>query len=170
MALDGFNIISGGARGVDETSMLSALDAEGTAVGVLASGLLSAAISGKWRKYIKNNQLLLISIFYPDAGFNVGNAMARNKYIYCMSDAALVVHSGTKGGTWTGALENLKKGYSLLWVKNNNDTNAGNGYIVEKGGHWYEENLDSKSLFIRPKKNNFQDIKEENMSSQMDLF
>jgi len=170
LALDGFNIISGGAKGVDEISMLSSLEAEGTAVGVLSNGLLSAAISGKWRKYIKNNQLLLLSTFYPEAGFNVGNAMARNKYIYCMSDAALVVHSGTKGGTWTGALENLKKGYSLLWVKKNNDTNAGNGHIVEKGGHWYVENLNSKSLFIRPKKNNLQDIKEENMSSQMDLF
>lgn len=170
LALDGFNIISGGARGVDEISMLSSLEVEGTAVGVLSSGLLSAAISGKWRKYIKNNQLLLLSTFYPDAGFNIGNAMARNKYIYCMSDAALVVHSGTKGGTWTGALENLKKEYSLLWVRENHDANSGNVHIVEKGGRWYEDSLESKSLFIRPKKNNIQDVKEDGMSPQMDLF
>jgi len=170
LALDGFNIISGGAKGVDEISMLSSLEVEGTAVGVLSNGLLSAAISGKWRKYIKNNQLLLISVFYPEAGFNVGNAMARNKYIYCMSDAALVVHSGTKGGTWTGALENLKKGYSLLWVKKTNDIEAGNEQIVGKGGYWYKESMDTKSLFIKRKKNNLQNIKEERVSSQMDLF
>ncbi|HIK62474.1 MAG TPA: DNA-processing protein DprA [Flavobacteriales bacterium] len=171
MALDGFNIISGGARGVDETSMLSALDAEGNAIGVLSNGLLSAAVSGKWRKYIKNNQLLLISIFYPDAGFNVGNAMARNKYIYCMSDAALVVHSGTKGGTWTGALENLKKEYSLLWVKKTNDVEAGNKKIVEQGGCWYEESMDSSSFFARPKIESQKKSEEKKQSSsQMNLF
>ena len=171
MALDGFNIISGGARGVDETSMLSALGAEGTAIGVLSNGLLSAAVSGKWRKYIKNNQLLLISIFYPDAGFNVGNAMARNKYIYCMSDAALVVHSGTKGGTWTGALENLKKEYSLLWVKKTNDVEAGNKKIVEQGGCWYEESMDSSSFFARPKIESQKKSEEKKQSSsQMNLF
>ena len=37
-----------------------------------------------------DNNLVLISPFYPDAGFNVGNAMQRNKYIYCLSDAAMV--------------------------------------------------------------------------------
>ena len=61
--------MSGGARGVDETAMLASLEAEGTALGVLANDLLKAAISGKWRKYLKINQLVLVSTYYPEAHF-----------------------------------------------------------------------------------------------------
>ncbi len=52
----------------------------------------------------------MISPYSPEAPFHsVGNAMARNKLIYCMADQALVVHSRREGGTWNGALENLEK-------------------------------------------------------------
>jgi predicted Rossmann fold nucleotide-binding protein DprA/Smf involved in DNA uptake len=42
------------------------------------------------------------------AGFNVDNAMQRNKLIYALADAALVISSDyQKGGMWTGAAEQL---------------------------------------------------------------
>jgi len=41
----GAAVVSGAARGIDEAAMLGALDAEGTAVGVLADGLLRASSS-----------------------------------------------------------------------------------------------------------------------------
>lgn len=72
---NGYSIISGGARGIDEASMLGALEAEGTVVGVLAYGLLRACSSAKYREYLMKNDLALISTFYPEAGFNSGNAM-----------------------------------------------------------------------------------------------
>src|SRR3990172_8427415 len=97
--------------------MLGALEHEGTVIGVLADSLLKAATSNKYRKYLVNNNLVLISPYYPEAGFNAGNAMSRNKYIYCLTDAAIVVQSGTEGGTWNGAIENLKKEWVPLWVK-----------------------------------------------------
>jgi predicted Rossmann fold nucleotide-binding protein DprA/Smf involved in DNA uptake len=127
---EGYSIVSGGARGVDEASMLGALEAEGTVIGVLADSLLRACTSAKYRKYLLANNLVLISTFYPEAGFNAGNAMQRNKYIYCLSDAAIAVQSGTKGGTWSGAMENLKKQWVPLWVKRTADTLAGNSAIV----------------------------------------
>jgi predicted Rossmann fold nucleotide-binding protein DprA/Smf involved in DNA uptake len=117
-ASEGLNVVSGGARGVDKIAMQSALEVEGTAVGVLANDLLKTALSSTWRSYIKNNQLCLLSSYSPDAGFNVGNAMGRNKYIYCLSDFALVVQSAKdKGGTWTGATENLKRKWVRLFVQ-----------------------------------------------------
>lgn len=133
--------------------MLGALENEGTVIGVLAHGLLKAATSKKYRAFIMDNNLVLVSGFYPEAGFNVGNAMARNKYIYCLSEAAVVVHSGTKGGTWNGALENLKKGWVPLWVKKTIDSKAGNQKIVMKGGNWLSENInavDIDALFSKP--------------------
>jgi len=117
-AQEGMNVVSGGARGVDKTAMQSALEADGTAVGVLANGLLKTALSSTWRTYIKRKQLCLITSYSPEAGFNRGNAMGRNKYIYCLSDFALVVQSAKgSGGTWAGATENLKKQWATLFVQ-----------------------------------------------------
>ena len=42
-------LISGGARGVDETAMLAALDAGGYVIGILPDSLLKASTSRKWR-------------------------------------------------------------------------------------------------------------------------
>ncbi|MFU8787977.1 MAG: DNA-processing protein DprA [Methylobacter sp.] len=150
-ALAGVNIVSGGAKGIDETAMLGALSVDGSVIGVLADSLLKAATSQKWRNSLLNNNLVLVSPFYPEAGFAVGNAMARNKYIYCLSDAVVVVHSGKTGGTWSGAIENLKKAWVPVWVKPTDDTEAGNADIVKQGAGWCEniiEQLDISSLFV----------------------
>ena len=93
------------------------------------------------------NRLVLISPFYPEAGFSAGNAMSRNQYIYCISDAAMVIHSGTRGGSWNGANENLKKSWVPLWVKPTNDQQAGNKALVESGGIFLE--TDIKDLDIK---------------------
>ena len=147
---NGYSIVSGGARGVDEAAMLGALEAAGTVIGVLADNLLRACSTAKYRKYLMTNDLVLISTFYPEAGFNAGNAMQRNKYIYSLSDAAMVVHSGEKGGTWNGALENVKEQWVSLWVKRTSDSNSGNDAIVRAGGMWVPESvgeIDFNSLF-----------------------
>lgn len=133
-AEQGHSIVSGGARGVDETAMLGALAAEGTVIGVLADSLLPASASARFRKHVMNQNLVLVSPFYPEAGFSAGNAMARNKYIYCLADAAAVVRTGTKGGTWSGAVENLKKGWVSLWVRELEDESAGNEPLIREGG------------------------------------
>ena len=147
----GLSVVSGGARGIDEEAMLGALRNNGTVVGIMADSLLQAATASKWRQGLMSNDLVLVSPFYPEAGFNAGNAMARNKYIYCLSQAAVVVHSGSKGGTWNGALENLKKHWVPLWVKETLDVEAGNRHLVDQGGGWISgciDNLDVKALAI----------------------
>ncbi len=132
-ALEGLNIVSGGARGVDETAMLASLEVDGTAIGILANDLLKSALSSKWRKHIRQNQLVLLSIYYPEASFSVGNAMGRNKYIYCLSDHALIVRSDEgKGGTWAGANENFKKNWIPLFVKE--PSNAEGNIALKKMG------------------------------------
>ncbi len=149
-AEEGLSIVSGGARGVDEAAMLGALEREGTVVGVLADRLLKAATSGTWRGGVMAGNLVLISPFNPEAGFEVGNAMARNKYVYCLSDAAVVVHSGAKGGTWTGALENLKNGWVPLWVKSDAGPGSANALIVQQGARRLTaspRDLNLRSLF-----------------------
>jgi len=134
LALCGYSVVSGGARGVDEASMMGSIEAEGTTIGVLADGLLKKVLSKKYRQAIMQGNLVLITPFYPEGRFSVGNAMGRNKYIYTLADTAIVVHSGKRGGTWEGAKENLRHKWVPLFVKESDDTEAGNSELIDMGG------------------------------------
>ena len=136
----GRQVVSGGAAGVDRAAMLGALQAEGTAVGVLADNLLRAASSARYRKYLMSGDLALVSPFNPEVRFLVGNAMARNKYIYCLAQDAIVVSSTVdSGGTWNGAVENLRQGWVPLAVKQTEALDSGNPKLVELGGRWLSD-------------------------------
>jgi len=117
-------LVSGGARGIDQASMRGALEAGGKAVGVMADSLERAAMNREHRELLMEDRLALISPYDPSAGFNVGHAMQRNKLIYALADAALVVNSDyEKGGTWAGAIEQLEKLHFVpVYVRD-----AGNG-------------------------------------------
>ena len=139
IALQGRTVVSGGARGVDEAATLGALDHDGTAIGILADSLLRASNSAKYRRALMDKNLVLVSPFNPEAGFDVGNAMARNKYIYALSDAAIIVSASEgKGGTWNGAVEALKHAWVPTWVKAHPDPQSGNAALIRLGARWLE--------------------------------
>lgn len=103
-------VVSGGAKGIDQAAMRGALESGGKVCGVLADSLEKIAMNREHRNLLIEGQMVLVSPYDPNAGFNVGNAMQRNKLIYALSDASLVVSSDLKkGGTWAGAVEQLDK-------------------------------------------------------------
>lgn len=135
-AQSGLQLVSGAARGVDETAMHGAFEEGGTVVGVMADSLLRAAVSGKYREGIRSGQLILISPYNPEAGFNVGNAMGRNKHIYALADYAVVVNSDfQKGGTWAGAEEELRReGGRPVFIRVGSNMSRGNTELLKMGG------------------------------------
>jgi len=102
-------IVSGGARGADQTSMRTAFECGGSVVAALPGDLLKTCLARENREAIGAGRVLLFSAVDPDERFTPINAMDRNKYIYAMADYAFVAQSDTKGGTWTGAVEELKR-------------------------------------------------------------
>lgn len=126
-------VISGGAKGVDAEAMSTALSEGGYVIGVLGHGLAQASTSKKYRPGLQNNTLILVSPYNPEAGFSVGTAMGRNKYIYTLSDACLVVSSDLKGGTWNGANENLKHRWVPLLVRDDSTIPKGNKKLIALG-------------------------------------
>lgn len=137
-ARDKLCVISGGAKGVDSAAMQGAGEAGGVVIGVLAADLLRASVNRHNRIGIQSGQLVLVSPFNPEVGFNAGNAMARNRFIYSLADYALVVDSAQgEGGTWAGALENLRFGWVPLYVRTPGEK-AGNAALIAKGGHGFE--------------------------------
>ena len=128
-------LVSGAARGIDQAAMRGALEAGGTAVGVLADSLERAALSRENRKFLMDGRLALVSPYDPAAGFNVGHAMQRNKLVYALTDAALVVNSDyDKGGTWAGAVEQLEKLKLVpVYVRSKGETSKGLEALLRKG-------------------------------------
>lgn len=128
-------VVSGGARGVDQIAMRSALEAGGKTIGVLADNLLKASIERHARYAIAEGQLLLISPYHPQARFAVGSAMGRNKLIYAIADYGLVVSADhKKGGTWAGAEEELKRQRSItIFVRTTGNVPLGNKKLLELG-------------------------------------
>lgn len=128
-------VISGGAKGVDITAMRGALNQGGAVIGVLAEGLARAAIERSNRESLLDGRLCLISPFDPRAGFNIGNTMQRNKFIYALADAALVVNSDiNKGGTWSGAVEQLNKLRLVpVFVRSTGAASPGLDALVKRG-------------------------------------
>ena len=120
-------VISGGARGIDQAAMRGAQDAGGIVVGILADGLEKAVVRREHREALMNGRLALICPYDPAAGFNVGHAMQRNKLIYALADAALVVNSDYgKGGTWAGATEQLGRlKFVPVYVRADGDVGKG---------------------------------------------
>lgn len=131
-ASQGFVVVSGGAKGVDQTAMLAALNNGGESIGILTDSLLRASASKPYRDGLRDNRLLLLSPFNPEARFVNYNAMARNKYIYALSETVVVVKSDyDTGGTWRGALENIKAKWVPLWVRNSDQ--QGNQELIKLG-------------------------------------
>ena len=153
-AAQGYVLVSGGARGVDQSAMTGALENEGTAVGVLADNLLRSAISSRYRPHLLAGHLALVSPSNPESGFDVGRAMSRNRYIYCLADSAVVVSStARKGGTWNGAIEAIKAKWVPVWVKQHSDATSGNADLIHQGAACLAEHLDNMEvLFDGPRR------------------
>ncbi len=130
----GYSVVSGGAKGIDIESSTFALANGCNVVEFLSDSLSKKVLKSEFSKYIRSGNLLLLSTVKPTAGFNVGFAMARNKYIYCASEATIVMKSDLdKGGTWSGAIESLNKNYSSVCIYDN-PKYKGNQALINKGG------------------------------------
>jgi len=139
----GYGVVSGGARGIDTVSGTEALLNGSYSVEYLADSLLKKLKRCDAVKNIQQGKLLLISAAKPDAGFQVGMAMTRNKYIYVQSSGTVVVRSDlNKGGTWSGASENLKNNWctTLCW----DHPYPGNQALIKKGAVPIGDDWDGK--------------------------
>tara|TARA_B100000686_G_scaffold268494_1_gene284052 strand:- start:2584 stop:3618 length:1035 start_codon:yes stop_codon:yes gene_type:complete len=142
------NIISGCAKGVDQISMLSALGAGGTAIGVLGDSLIKKSLDKDYRTALLEKRLVLISTQDPSSRFETWKAMDRNKYIYGLSDVGLVMKTDYgSGGTWTGAVEQLDKLKLVpIYVRLSKRKTKGSTALLEKGAIEWPNPCDLKSF------------------------
>ncbi len=133
-AAHGYGVVTGAAKGVDRLAMLAVLAAGGRAVGVLADSLTKATRDPDVRRAVADGCLCLCTPYNPTAGFTVANAMGRNKVIYALSQATVVVAADLdKGGTWAGAVEALRRRNAPVLVWTGEGAGEGNPRLVERG-------------------------------------
>lgn len=128
----GYGVVSGGAKGIDTIAGTESLQLGAISVEYLSDSLLKKLNKADTVRSVQDGRLLLLSAVKPDAGFNVGVAMMRNRYVYAQSEGTVVVRSDlNKGGTWTGANENLKNAWcpTLCW----DHPYPGNQALLQKG-------------------------------------
>lgn len=157
---EGYSVVSGYARGVDQIAMKAALDAEGATIGMVSEGLLRNA-----RNHLENleeERILFLSTSLPsDNKFIAWKAMDRNKFIYAATEITVVVDSALKsGGTWEGATEALKNNWTRVCVQAGGEPGTGrhgleslgaipvNSTDVQLSG-WVELSASSKQ-FVQP--------------------
>lgn len=156
-AKQGIALISGAAKGIDRDAMSGALEVGGCVLGVLAEGLSKTATSGQYRSGLVSDHLTLVSPYDPDSRWFAYTAMERNKILYGLSDAALVVASSAdSGGTWAGASEALQHGRVKVFIKSTGTLAPGNSKLLRMGGDPFPaepwDNL--RALFAPPQEKN----------------
>lgn len=127
-------VVSGYAKGVDKQALDSVLKYGGKSIVVLPQGITTFTSGFKvLYKEIVIGKVLVVSTFHPKAAWSTGLAMARNPIIYGMAQDIYVAESDSKGGTWFGVIDGLRK-MRRIYVRNPlpNEKNA-NQLLIEKG-------------------------------------
>ena len=131
----------------------------------IADSMIQRIKKKEIREKIISGDLLILSAVNPKSRFTIYSAMERNKYIYALSRYAIVISSDlNKGGTWTGATENIKNQWVPLFVRKEDNIPEGNKELLKIGAKpidsmvyederisikdWFDENAVSKNNHI----------------------
>ena len=127
-------IVSGYAKGVDRIALETAIENNGKGIVVLPQGIMTFKSGFKnLYSHILDGQVLAVSTYSPKAGWSVGLAMGRNAYIYGMAEEIYVAESDSKGGTWNGVIDGLKKGRKIFIRKATPEEECANNELIAKG-------------------------------------
>ena len=144
LALEGINVVSGYAKGVDSEAHLGALEAEGTTTLVLPNGINQLRQKSAFKKFNWDRDILTVSQFDPDTKWLSRNAMARNKLVCALSKAVIVIESGPERdaqGKMSGTFNTAKAALDLnlpLFVVNPScldNVPKGNADLIALGGY-----------------------------------
>lgn len=122
-AVEGFTLVSGGAVGADSEAQEACLRAGGSVIVFTAGRLCDLPL----RKNV---------LYLSESGwrlpFSAPRAYSRNRLIHAMGEKTLVAQTGFgSGGTWNGTLENLRHGWSPVFVYD--DQSEGSRALIARG-------------------------------------
>lgn len=119
IAQAGLALVCGGAWGVDTAVQSACLEAGGSLILVPAYPCRELLRQAYLRDALRSGRLLILCDAWPQERFSARKALTRNHTIYALGDAAIAVAARKdKGGTWRGALDCLRGGYTPVFAVN----------------------------------------------------
>jgi predicted Rossmann fold nucleotide-binding protein DprA/Smf involved in DNA uptake len=123
IARSGYALCSGGAMGADRAAQEACLTAGGSAVVFPAGRLLDCPAQA---------HVLYLAEQGYDLPFSAQRALSRNHFIHAMGEKTLVAQCRAgAGGTWDGTTENLRRGWSPVFVSD--DGSEGAQALIARG-------------------------------------
>ena len=117
IAMQGLTLVCGGARGVDTAVQKACLDSGGNLILVPAYPCSMLLRQEYLQHALNDGRLLIVCDTWPEEQFSAQKALVRNHAIYALGHAAIIAaaRKGT-GGTWRGAMDCLRDGYTPLFA------------------------------------------------------
>jgi DNA processing protein len=96
-------VVSGFAQGADLAAHRSALVNNGRTIAFVPYGMFHLSVPRMLSDVFNLDQILIVSVFYPDREANIYNAFQRNKIICAFSHAVYVVEAPSEDGIFEAA-------------------------------------------------------------------
>lgn len=123
----GYAVITGGELGVSRVAANAVMQCGGTLVDILGGSMQEHIHSDGIAEMIAAGQAAAISTEHPEAMFTVSHAIARNKLLFSLADAAFIFNTDGKRGE-TDALHNRYCDWIYAW-----DGYPGNQALMARG-------------------------------------
>lgn len=113
----GWDVVSGGAQGVDAAALNAAAQRGGMVIALRVEGVRRALRKGPLRRLVSDGRAVLASPTHPDAAGIADSLLTCSRLIHTLADVTFVaaVADGTSD-TWKRAVEALRCGYGRVAV------------------------------------------------------
>ena len=128
-ARQGYAIVTGGEPGVARLAAGLAAKGGGRLVEVLGGGLRERLKDEGISRLVAEGRAAILSTEHPDALFTVSHAIARNKLLFALADAAFIFNTDGRRGE-LDALANRTCGWIYAW-----QDYPGNRPLLSRGAH-----------------------------------
>lgn len=143
IAQEGFVLCSGGAQGADRAAHEACMKAGGRAIIFPATEIVL---------HPEKKNVLYVAEDGFEIGFSAQRALKRNRLIHAMGEKTLVAQTGSfKGGTWNGTVDNLRHGWSPVFICDNKS--AGARALIARGAE--PTDLSSGLAALTPRQQTF---------------
>lgn len=110
----GYTILTGGELGVSKVAMNMAAEYGGNLVEVLGGDMNTHIAEDVVADLLKENRATVVSLEHPDALFTVAHAISRNKLLFSLAEAAIIINTDGKRGE-TDAIKNRYCDWIYAW-------------------------------------------------------
>ena len=129
----GYAVATGGELGVAHLALTLSAAGGGTLVDVLGGGLAEHIRDERFAGMLREGRAVAISLEHPEALFTVSHAIARNKLLFALAEAAFIFNSDGKRGE-LDAVRSRTCDFIYAW-----NGHSGNAPLIAKGATPFDD-------------------------------